>query len=670
MPAMAREMIRIITCLTDQHDYRLVLLATLVCVVAIFTTFKTLANARDGSKQRRVVWILISAFCAASGTWATHFIAMLAYDAGVQISYQPLLTLLSLIAAFLAASLGFALSSRNSKNHSLVGGAVVGIGIAVMHFTGMESLNIAGRLTWNLPLVVTSLVIGISLTSAALVVYRGSNHVKAHYVASALMIGGICGLHFIAMAAAVIEPDPTIMVEDVGLDRIMLVGIVSAITVIIMITGIAALIVDKLQRELARKLAELEAIHKTSSDALVEAERRRESDRSLQELVEVERAFQEQLAALVDAAAAGDLSRRINLSGTSDLSSRLGEGFNVWASTISAVFGQVASVMAALANGDFSKRMEGNYEGDLLRLKNDVNKMAEAIHAIASRIDETSGTVESATVEIGAGVADLALRTDEQASTLQETAASLDQLATTVRQNAKNAQTAKLAAAAAHDIALNSGGIAEQAIEAMSKIDRSSREITSVVALIEEIAFQTNILALNAAVEAARAGDAGRGFAVVANEVRALAQRSSQALKDIQRQISSSNANITHGVKLVTDAATSLNEIVVSVKQVAELMVEIAAASQEQSSGINQVSTAVAGMDHMTQQNASLVEQTNTALQSAQAQVAALRQAVAFFKTGGPKLAPRARGSLVPEAAHNEVHKQQSGLARALSSLR
>lgn len=667
---MARGMMRIITCLTDQHDFRLVLLAAVVCVVAIFTTFKTLANAREGTKQRRIVWILLSGFCAASGIWATHFIAMLAYEAGVPISYHPFLTLLSLFAAFFATSLGFALASRNSKNHSLAGGAIVGIGVAVMHFTGMESLIIGGRLTWDLPLVVASLLIGMAMTSSALVVYRGSNHVKAHYVASALMIGGICGLHFTAMAAAVIEPDPTIQVETAGFDRVMLAGMVTAITLIIMIAGVAALIVDKLQRELARKLAELEAIHKTSNVALIEAERRREADRSSEELLNVERAFQEQLAALVNAAAAGDLSRRIDLSGTSDLSSRLGEGFNAWASTISAVFGQVASVMAALANGDFSKRMEGHFEGELLRLKNDVNKMAEAIHAIASRIDETSGTVESATVEIGAGVADLAHRTDEQASTLQETAASLDQLASTVRQNAKNAQTAKLAAAAAHDIALNSGGIAEQAIDAMSKIDQSSRQITSVVTLIEEIAFQTNILALNAAVEAARAGDAGRGFAVVANEVRALAQRSSQALKDIQRQISSSNNNITHGVKLVTDAATSLNDIVASVKQVAELMVEIAAASQEQSSGINQVSTAVAGMDQMTQQNASLVEQTNTALQSAQAQVTALRQAVAFFKTGGAKPAFRARGSHIPETSSNEVHKQQSGLARALSSLR
>ena len=351
-------------------------------------------------------------------------------------------------------------------------------------------------------------------------------------------------------------------------------------------------------------------------------------------LREAERAFQEELSKLVDAAAAGDFSRRLSLAGKTGLTAKLGEGLNLWADTVSTAFGQVKSVLSALAAGDLSERMDGTCQGDLAKLQHDVNSMADKMMAIATQISGASREVQGATREIASGVADLSARTEHQASSLEETSASMEELATTVRQNAGNAQEANQLAAAASVAAENGGEIATRAVTAMGKIEDSSRQIGDIVGLIQEIAFQTNLLALNAAVEAARAGEAGKGFAVVANEVRALAQRAGQASKDIKGLIVNSDSQVREGVSLVKQAGTSLSEIVASVKKVASFVSEIAAATQEQSSGIEQVSKAVTGMDQMTQQNAALVEETNAALHSAQSQVDELRKAVSFFQTG------------------------------------
>ncbi|HEX5690655.1 MAG TPA: methyl-accepting chemotaxis protein, partial [Roseiflexaceae bacterium] len=385
-------------------------------------------------------------------------------------------------------------------------------------------------------------------------------------------------------------------------------------------------------------------------------------ERKIADQLAAEQVFHSELATLVEGASSGDFSRRIDLSGKSGLTAKLGAGVNTWADNISAAFGQVREVMSALANGDVTRRMEGEYAGDLAQLRNEINRMADGISAVVGRIVGAATTVQGATHEIGSGVTDLAERTEQQASALEETAASMEQMSATVRQNALNAQEANRAATSTRDLAIGGGEIASRAVAAMSRIEDSSRQITEIVDLIEEIAFQTNILALNAAVEAARAGDAGRGFAVVANEVRALSQRSSQALKDIKTQIASSDASVKAGVGLVKQAGISLGEIVESVKRVAGLVAEIAAASQEQSTGIEQVSRAIGSMDQMTQQNASLVEETNSALNSAQTQVGELQSAVSFFNTGAET------GRVVREPhSRNQVHFQQGMLARRVA---
>ena len=240
---------------------------------------------------------------------------------------------------------------------------------------------------------------------------------------------------------------------------------------------------------------------------------------------------------------------------------------------------------------------------------------------VEAEIAEGVTSIKAATVQLTAGSQDLSARTEEQVASLEEMAASIRQLSVTVKQNADNAQQANQLALAARSAAEGGGEVAVTAVTAMGEIEQSSQRIAEIVGLIDEIAFQTNLLALNAAVEAARAGDAGRGFAVVAAEVRSLAQRSSQASKEIKGLISTSNKHVKRGVELVSKAGGSLGEIVTSVKKVADIVSEIAAASQEQSAGVQQVDESVTAMEGVTQKNAALVEESTASVNSVDRQM-------------------------------------------------
>ena len=366
-----------------------------------------------------------------------------------------------------------------------------------------------------------------------------------------------------------------------------------------------------------------------------EAEQRakRALERSAQEAVTQQ--LQSEIEMVVQAAARGDYNNRLDPGQAEGALLSLSEGMNLMLETMDRGLSETVEVMSALAQGDLSKRVSGDYSGAFLHLKQDTNAMAQNFQEIAQHIANSNLAVQSATQDILTGVSDLSSRTEQQASSLEETTASMEELSATVRQNADNAQEANQIAAAARESASSGGDIVGQAVAAMGQIEGSSRKITEIVGLIQEIAFQTNLLALNAAVEAARAGDAGKGFAVVANEVRALAQRAGQASKDIKELIVNSDDQVRGGVALVNQTGESLEEIVNSVKKVADFVSEIAAASQEQSSGIDQISGAINSMDDMTRQNGALVEQTTGAALSAQYQVAELQSVVEFFKIDG-----------------------------------
>jgi methyl-accepting chemotaxis protein len=355
-----------------------------------------------------------------------------------------------------------------------------------------------------------------------------------------------------------------------------------------------------------------------------------------------EQAAAREIADLVGAVAAGDVARRLSEDGKDGLYLAIAQGINRLTAAVEGMIGELGTVLGAMADGRLDRRITGDYDGAFRRLKDDTNTMAERLSGIVMRLSQTAGQVRSASNEISAGSQDLASRTESQAASIEETAASMHEVTATVKQNADNAQAANQLATAARDTADRGGSVVQEAVQAVTQIEQSAQKISDIVGLIDEIAFQTNLLALNASVEAARAGEAGKGFAVVAQEVRALAQRSANASKDIKALIAESNTQVKTGAALVNRTGQSLTEIVTAIKKVSDIVAEIAAASREQATGLEQINTAVAGMDEMTQRNAALVEQTTAAAQALNGQAGELADAVGFFQTGqsAPKAAP------------------------------
>jgi methyl-accepting chemotaxis protein len=270
--------------------------------------------------------------------------------------------------------------------------------------------------------------------------------------------------------------------------------------------------------------------------------------------------------------------------------------------------------------------------GDRTSLMASLEAMREKLTSIVSGIKTSAESISVAAGEIAQGNQDLSQRTEEQAASLQETAASMEELTSTVRNNTDNARQGSTLASAASATAASGGEVVQQVVATMQDISSSSTKVTEIISVIEGIAFQTNILALNAAVEAARAGEDGRGFAVVAGEVRTLAQRSATAAKEIKDLIEASVSHVTNGSLLVENAGQTMGEVVRSVKQVTDIMGEIASASSEQTKGIEQVNVAVTQMDEVTQQNAALVEQATAAAQAMSDQAESLRAAVSIFR--------------------------------------
>ena len=377
------------------------------------------------------------------------------------------------------------------------------------------------------------------------------------------------------------------------------------------------------QNAVDKKRMEEEAEAAREAQAKAEAEQRAREAAIVAEVAEVAKA-----------ASAGDLDRRIDLAGKDGFLLNLCEGVNNLVNLTGIALKDVAQVLASVARGDLTQRITNEYGGLFGQLKGDVNQTADKLFEIVTNINSAAGQINSAASEVAAGSQDLSERSEQQASALEETAASMEELAATVRQNAANAQQANQLAAGAREIAAGGGEVVNNAITAMGRIESSSQKIEDIVGMIDEIAFQTNLLALNAAVEAARAGDAGKGFAVVAQEVRNLAQRSAQASKEIKGLIGESSVQVKGGAELVKGAGKTLEDILGSVKRVADIVAEIAAASSEQASGIDQVNAAVSQMDEMTQQNAALVEESAAAAHALEEQSRELNRLMGFFNTG------------------------------------
>ena len=339
-----------------------------------------------------------------------------------------------------------------------------------------------------------------------------------------------------------------------------------------------------------------------------------------------------QIKVMVSGAAAGDFSQRGEVTKYQNEFKEMIEGLNQLMQICETGLRDIVKILNALAKGDLTQKMANQYEGIFGQLRDDSEQTVTQLTEIVNKIKDAVESINTASREIADGNNDLSQRTEEQAANLQETASSMEELTSTVKQNAENAKHANELAASASDVAIKGGEVVGQVVHTMSSINDSSKKIADIISVIDGIAFQTNILALNAAVEAARAGEQGRGFAVVATEVRALAQRSAAAAKEIKELISDSVNKVEDGTQLVDQAGKTMDEIVSSVKRVTDIMAQIASASQEQSAGIEQVNDSITKMDEITQQNASLVEEAAAASESMREQAEQLAQAVRVFK--------------------------------------
>jgi methyl-accepting chemotaxis protein len=344
-------------------------------------------------------------------------------------------------------------------------------------------------------------------------------------------------------------------------------------------------------------------------------------------------ATERELQGIIAAVTAGDLDKRIALAGKTGVFETLSRGINELVDNVDILAREVQTLVTVANAGDLTKRIQTEGKAGLLvKLGSGINRLTDNMATVVSQVKQAAAGVSRGADEISQGNTNLSQRTEEQASSLEETASSMEEMTSTVKQNADNANQASQLAVAARNQAEKGGTVVSRAVAAMTDINEASKKIADIIGVIDEIAFQTNLLALNAAVEAARAGEQGRGFAVVATEVRNLAGRSATAAKEIKALIQDSVRKVDEGSTLVTQSGATLEQLVTAVKKVADIVAEIAAASNEQSAGIEQVNKAVMQLDELTQQNAALVEEASAASQSMAEQARTLNDSMARYK--------------------------------------
>jgi len=315
--------------------------------------------------------------------------------------------------------------------------------------------------------------------------------------------------------------------------------------------------------------------------------------------------------------------------------------------------------LGALAEGNLTFRIATPFPADFEALRLDFNRAMDAIMDAVTAVNHAAVGINTGSTDILQASDDLSQRTEQQAASLEETAAAMDEITATVRQTAAGAVRANGVVAEARVEAEQSGQVVARAVDAMSGIERSSNEISEIISVIDGIAFQTNLLALNAGVEAARAGDAGRGFAVVASEVRALAQRSAEAAKDVKTRITASSEQVDAGVGLVSETGAALQRIIARFTEISDLVSQIAVAAEQQATGLQQVNTAVGEMDGVTQQNAAMVEESTAAARALSGEADELARQVARFRIEAAASRPVAVAQALP------VHRLQQRAAQA-----
>ncbi len=352
----------------------------------------------------------------------------------------------------------------------------------------------------------------------------------------------------------------------------------------------------------------------------------------------------------MEALAQGDLASPVQFTDHRDCVGRMTRAMHVFrqnaeqvrdtGASTDLVVRELGTALTRLAAGDLSMRLETQFASDYESLRRDFNAAVEALASTLSTVTTVASGINNGAGDIRQASDDLSRRTEQQAAALEETAAAMEEITSTVRQTAEGATRANTLVSQAREEAQQSGEVVQRAVVAMEGIERTSGEISEIISVIDGIAFQTNLLALNAGVEAARAGDAGKGFAVVASEVRALAQRSADAAKDVKARITASAKQVEAGVKLVSATGTALHDIIGRVGEISGIVSDIAGSAERQAIGLQEVNTAIAEMDGVTQQNAAMVEEATAATRALASEAEELAHEVTRFRLadGLPKI--------------------------------
>ncbi len=372
--------------------------------------------------------------------------------------------------------------------------------------------------------------------------------------------------------------------------------------------------------------------------------------------------LQTRMSAVVQAAAEGDFTRRIDKQWGVESLDRVARNIDQLVRSVDTGVSETRRVVKSLSDGDLTDSMRGDFKGAFAELQQNVNGTMQALQSTMGRVRNATGAMNDGASELSSASNDLSKRTEQQAAALEETSAALDEITSVVKTSTERANEATVMVGEAKQSAVQSGAVVRDAVEAMGRIEQASREIAQITNVIDEIAFQTNLLALNAGVEAARAGEAGKGFAVVAQEVRELAQRSASAAKDIKALIGKSGEEVAGGVKLVQKTGEALSEIEARVSLINDHIHSIAVASREQATGLAEVNTAVNQMDHVTQQNAAMVEESSAATSKLSAEADALYRLVSHFRID------EEAGRSIRLAPAETTHRPQPSPARKLSA--
>ncbi len=642
-------MFQIYNCLTTQHDWRLVLIAALVCLVASLVTITLFRRAKATSDRARIVWLIIAGAVSGCGIWTTHFIAMLAYDPGVATGYDISLTLLSLLIAAVVTGLGLAAAVYGSNPWgSAAGGALVGAGVAGMHYLGMSALEIPGHVHWDWTLVVASILLGGLLGVAALIVAERRVDVYGTVGAGILLMLAIVSHHFTAMGAVQIVPDPSRAINPLSLSPIWLSMVVASATMAVLGTSAVSAFADGRVREQNSRLetalnnmAHGLCMFDSTGRLMICNEPFLRMYKLPPEVVKPGCTLLDYLKYRASTGTFGGNLQQYH----DNVMAQMAKGGRV-GSEIALPDGRIISVLnQAMAGGwvgvheDVTDRRRAVEERAAMIEQEQRRTMVDAaISAFRERVEAVLGTVGETTTSMRSTATKLfgssddtsqraegALKTSNEASANVATAAiAADELSSSIaeisRQLHRTADVVRTAVTEAQTTNQEIAGLASAA-----------EKIGEVVKLIQNIAGQTNLLALNATIEAARAGEAGRGFAVVASEVKSLAVQTAKATEEIINHISAVQAS-TGG------AVDAIRRIAERMQQINEYTSDVAASVEQQNAATSAISQNVSGAADGTKVIVSVLGQVAGAATGARSSAQTMLAASEVMETAAEKL--------------------------------